>query len=80
MSQHLKESVLKSLEKVRPYLISDGGDIELVGINGENIVNVRFTGSCSECPHKYQTFAGIQEVILKDSPEIKEVIDVDDRK
>lgn len=79
MSQHLKKSVLKSLEKVRPYLISDGGDIEFVGINGDNIVKVKFTGSCSECPHKYQTFAGIQEVIMKDTPEISKVIDVDDR-
>ncbi len=78
MSQYSNEEVLKSLEKVRPYLITDGGDIEFVSLE-EDIVKIKLTGSCSECPHKFQTLAGIQEVILKDLPLIKEVKVVDDR-
>ena len=78
MSQYSNEEVLKSLEKVRPYLITDGGDIEFVSLE-EDIVKIRLTGSCSECPNKFQTLAGIQEVILKDLPLIKEVKVVDDR-
>lgn len=78
MNQYSKEDVLRSLDKVKPYLNSDGGDIEFVGLE-EDVVKIRLIGSCSECPHKFQTLAGIQEVILKDLPNIKEVKVIDER-
>ena len=78
MSQYSKEEVLKSLEKVKPYLITDGGDIEFVNLE-KDVVKIRLTGSCSECPHKFQTLPGIQEILLKALPLIKEVKVVDER-
>ncbi len=76
----LKEVVLKSLTKVRPYLHADGGDIELVKISVDKIVTVKLTGACSDCPHHYQTLAGVEEVIKKNSPEVIKVISIDERK
>jgi Fe-S cluster biogenesis protein NfuA len=76
----LKEVVLKSLTKVRPYLHADGGDIELVEISVDKIVTVKLTGACSDCPYNYQTLAGVEEVIKKNSPEVIKVISIDERK
>ena len=75
----LKENVLKSLDKVRPYLNADGGDIELVNISVEKIVTVKLTGACSDCPHHYQTLAGVEEVIKRNAPSILQVVSIDER-
>jgi len=75
----LKENILKSLAKVRPYLNADGGDIELVNISVEKIVTVKLTGACSDCPHHYQTLAGVEEEIKKNAPSILQVVSFDER-
>ncbi len=75
----LKENILKSLDKVRPYLNADGGDIELVNISVEKIVTVKLTGACSDCPHHYQTLAGVEEVIKKNAPSVSQVVSIDER-
>lgn len=72
-NKSLKERILHSLEKIRPYLLADGGDIELVDIQDESIVNVRVMGACGECQFLQQTMAGVSEAIKKDSPEILQV-------
>ena len=72
-SQSLKEKVLNSIDKIRPYLLTDGGDIELVDIQDESIVNVRLTGACGDCEYSHQTMAGVTEAIKKDSTEILQV-------
>ena len=69
----LKDRVLQSIEKIRPYLLADDGDIELVDIQNESIVNVRVSGACGECEFLKQTMAGVAEAIKKDSPEILQV-------
>jgi Fe-S cluster biogenesis protein NfuA len=72
----LKEQVEKILDKIRPSLRADGGDVELVDIE-DNVVKVRLTGACGGCPMSQMTLKmGIERVLKKDLPEIKEVIAV----
>ncbi len=74
----IKERVLKALDRVRPYLQSDGGDIQLIEITKDNIVKVKFHGACYGCPYSMQTLkAGVEQALLKEVPEIKSVVSVD---
>jgi Fe-S cluster biogenesis protein NfuA len=74
----LTEKVKNVLNKVRPYLQSDGGDIELVEVTDDNTVRVRLSGACYGCPYSMQTLkAGVEQALLKEIPEIKEVVSVD---
>ncbi len=74
MAEILKEKVEKALETVRPYLVADGGDVELVSISEEGIVEVRLTGACVGCPMSQMTLrAGIERSLMRDVPEIKRV-------
>ena len=73
----IKERVIKVLEQVRPYLQSDGGDIELIDVTEDLTVKVRLKGACHGCPYSMQTLkAGVEQAILKEVPEIKKVISV----
>ncbi len=76
-SQELIEKVEQALEKVRPYLQSDGGDISLVELTEDLTVKVKLTGACQGCPYSMQTLkAGVEMAVKKELPEIKEVIAV----
>ncbi len=67
--------VNKSINKIRPYLQADGGDVSILEISDDMIVHVRFSGACDGCPYSVMTLkAGIEETIKKDVPEVKEVI------
>jgi Fe-S cluster biogenesis protein NfuA len=69
--------VEKALEKIRPYLVADGGNIELVEVTDDMMVKVRMTGACHGCPFSMQTLkAGVEMAVKKEVPEIQEVIDV----
>ena len=71
----IKERVIKALNKVRPYLQSDGGDIELIDVSDDMEVKVKLTGACHGCPYSVQTLkAGVEQAIMKEVPEIKRVI------
>jgi len=71
----IKERVLKALERVRPYLQSDGGDIEFVDVSADMTVKIKLTGACHGCPYSMQTLkAGVEQAIMKEEPEIKRVI------
>ena len=75
--KNIKERVKKALDRVRPYLQSDGGDIELLEITEDLSVKVRLTGACHGCPYSMQTLkAGVEQVIMKEVPEIKRVTSV----
>jgi Fe-S cluster biogenesis protein NfuA len=75
---NIKERVLKALDRVRPYLQSDGGDISLVEITEDNIVRVKLQGACHGCPFSIQTLkAGVEQALIQEVPEIKSVISVD---
>jgi Fe-S cluster biogenesis protein NfuA len=76
-SKFIKERVVKALERVRPYLQSDGGDIELIEVADDMSVKVKLTGACHGCPYSMQTLkAGVEQAIMKEVPEIKRVISV----
>lgn len=71
----IKERVLKVLDRVRPYLQSDGGDIELLEVTDDFSVKVKLSGACHGCPYSMQTLkAGVEQAIMKEVPEIKRVI------
>ncbi|HVN59205.1 MAG TPA: NifU family protein [Bacteroidales bacterium] len=74
----IRDRVVNALERVRPYLQSDGGDISLVEITEDNIVRVKLQGACHGCPFSIQTLkAGVEQALLKEVPEIKQVVAVD---
>ena len=51
----MKEQIEKALDKIRPALQRDGGDIELVDVEENGVVKVRLTGACSGCPMSQMT-------------------------
>jgi Fe-S cluster biogenesis protein NfuA len=70
----MKEKVLNALETIRPYLKADGGDVELVNISDDGIVEVKLTGACSSCPLSTMTLrAGVERALLREVPEIRRV-------
>ena len=70
--------VEKALAEIRPFLNSDGGDIELVSVE-DNIVKVRLTGACIACSVNQMTLkSGVEMTIKKYVPEIVSVINVSD--
>lgn len=76
--KNIKDRVLKALERVRPYLQSDGGDIDLIEVTDDFTVKVRLTGACHGCPFSMQTLgAGVEQALIKEVPEIRRVISVD---
>ena len=72
------ERVEKVLEKVRPYIQSDGGDITLVSVDeASGIVKVTLSGACGTCPSSTATLkGGVERMMKQEIPEIKEVVAV----
>jgi Fe-S cluster biogenesis protein NfuA len=69
----MKEKVQAAIEKIRPMLKADGGDVELVDII-DGIVQVRLQGACSGCPMSQMTLKnGIERIIKEEVPEVKSV-------
>lgn len=74
MSEITRERVEEVLTNVRPYLQMDGGDIELVNITEDNIVEVRLTGACVGCAMSQMTLrAGVERALMREFPELKRV-------
>jgi len=70
------ERVKKVLDKVRPSLQADGGDVKLISVD-DNVVKVQLTGACGGCPFSQMTLKmGIERTIKEEIPEIKEVISI----
>jgi Fe-S cluster biogenesis protein NfuA len=62
------------LEHIRPYLQKDGGDVELVSVSEEGIVEVKLIGACDNCALRTMTLrAGIERAIIHEVPEIKRI-------
>ena len=73
----MKDRVEKALEKIRPMLQMDGGDIELVGIE-DSTVKVRLKGACQGCPMAQMTLQhGVEKALKKEVPEIEKVESVE---
>jgi Fe-S cluster biogenesis protein NfuA len=75
-AEETRQNVEKALEEIRPFLVSDGGDIRLLSIE-ENIVKVQLQGACTGCSVNQMTLKnGVEATIKKYAPHILEVINV----
>jgi Fe-S cluster biogenesis protein NfuA len=73
----MREKVEAALNKVRPALQMDGGDVELVDVTADGVVKVKLTGACAGCPMSQMTLkAGIERTLKEEVPEVKEVVSV----
>lgn len=74
----MEEKVRDGIEKIRPFLQRDGGDIEFVGLTEDNVVEVRLLGHCQGCPHRQATINGMVYQVLHEAyPEVAGVVAVD---
>jgi Fe-S cluster biogenesis protein NfuA len=72
----MKERVKAVLDKLRPSLNMDGGDVKLISVD-DGVVKVQLTGACGGCPFSQMTLKmGIERAIKEEIPEVKEVISV----
>lgn len=73
----LEEKVKEIINRLRPFLQQDGGDIEFVELTSENVVRVRLQGACGTCPHAKMTLKnGVESTLKQYIPEIVRVEDV----
>ena len=72
----MREKVEAALDKIRPALRADGGDVELVDVK-DGVVTVRLTGACIGCPMSTMTLKmGVERIIKEEVPEVKELVAV----
>ncbi|KPK87265.1 MAG: nitrogen fixation protein NifU [Bacteroides sp. SM23_62_1] len=73
----LVNRINEALNKLRPYLEADGGNISLEEVTDDLVVKVKLHGACDGCPFSYQTLkAGVEQAIRKEIPEIKDLVAV----
>lgn len=76
MKLEQEQKIIDIIERLRPYLISDGGDIEFVKYE-DNVVYVRLTGACANCHMIDVTLKdGIEAAIQEEVPEVEEVVNL----
>ena len=72
----MREQIEKALDKIRPQLQADGGDVEFVSVEND-VVSVKLKGACGGCPFSQMTLKnGIERIIKQEVPGIKEVVSV----
>jgi Fe-S cluster biogenesis protein NfuA len=72
-----EHKVQEVIETIRPMLQNDGGDIELVGVKDDNVVEVRLQGACRGCPGAAMTLKmGVERILREKVPEVKGVVAV----
>jgi len=70
----MREKVKEALNRIRPALQADGGDVELIDVS-EGVVRVRLTGACGGCPMATMTLRnGIERILKEEVPEVREVL------
>lgn len=73
----MRDKVAAVLDKIRPALQADGGDVELVEVTEDGVVKLKLTGACAGCPMSTITLkSGIERILREQIPEIKEVVPV----
>jgi len=71
------EEVKQALEIIRPALQADGGDVQLVDVTEDGVVQVKLTGACGHCPMSTMTLKmGIERTLKDKVPGVKEVVSV----
>lgn len=75
-NQEVLDNIEKALAEIRPYLLTDGGDISLVSVE-EDVVKVRFHGACIGCTVNQMTLRnGVEATIKKYVPQVNKVVEV----
>ena len=70
----LRKRVEEALEKVRPSLQADGGDVQLIDVGADGVVKVKLTGACGGCPMSQMTLKmGIEKILKLNVPEVSRV-------
>lgn len=73
----INDRVTEVINRIRPYIQADGGDIELVGVDTAGKVSVRLQGACKGCPGAAMTLKmGIERHLKEQVPEVTEVVNV----
>ncbi len=71
----MKEKVEQALNKIRPMLMADGGNVDLVEVTADGVVKLKLTGTCGCCPMSQMTLKmGIERILKEEVPEIKEIV------
>ena len=71
----MKEEVEQALNKIRPMLMADGGNVDLIEVTDDGIVKLKLTGTCGCCPMSQMTLKnGIEKILKQEVPQIKEII------
>jgi Fe-S cluster biogenesis protein NfuA len=75
----VRDRVQSVINWLRPIIQSDGGDLELVDVTADNVVQVRFHGACVGCPSSSITLRqGIERTVREKVPEVREVLAVNE--
>jgi len=70
----MKDRVQAVLDRIRPSLQADGGDVELINVSDDNVVTVKLTGACAGCPMSQLTLkGGIERILKHEIPEVAAV-------
>ncbi len=70
----MREKVETALDKIRPSLEADGGNVELISVK-DGVVTVKLTGACAGCPMSTLTLQnGIERILKQEVPEVKQVV------
>ena len=73
--QDILNKAQQALNQIRPYLISDGGDVKIIELNAEMVLKIELTGACKTCSMRHMTMkSGIEETLRREVPEIKAII------
>lgn len=73
----VRERVEAALERIRPAVQMDGGDVQLVDVTEDGVVTVQMMGACGGCPMSMLTLkAGIERIIKAQVPEVTEIVAV----
>ena len=76
-SKRILNKIEAALDKIRPYLQTDGGDISLVEVSDDYIVKVKLSGACETCHVSMMTLKNGVEVAVKNAvPKVKKVIEI----
>jgi Fe-S cluster biogenesis protein NfuA len=75
----LLQRIETALDTMRPFMMADGGNVELIGVDDSMIAKVRLVGSCRSCDMSHMTMkAGVEEAVLKSVPELKGITAIDE--
>ena len=71
----MKELIQKAIDRIRPNLQADGGDVELIDVGEDGVVKVKLVGACHGCPMAQMTLKnGIEKFLKQEVPAVKSVV------